>query len=121
MVGSHEEYRQLEALRRDKADWANRVAKDAEKYLQTGNMRDAFRNVLQLTQSRPNITIPITSAYGQLLSDRRLILQRWKAYFDNLLNKPVVSPPAELSLAAQNAIPDDSIEVTPQQWTRLSQ
>lgn len=95
--GRHEEYHQLDklcrqAFRLDKAEWANRAAKDAEEYLQTGNMSDAFRNFRQLTQFRPNISVPITSESGQLLSDRRLTLQRWKAYFDNLLNKPVVQP-----------------------------
>ena len=87
------------------------VANDAKEYLQTGKEIPTnrqhegfvFWNFRQLTQSRPNISVPITSESRHLLSVRRLILQRWKAYFDNLLNKPVVPPSAELSLAAQNA------------------
>ena len=76
-------------------------------------MRGTFRNFRQLTRLGPSRCTPITTESVRLLSDKRLIVQRWKEYFHKLLNRPVVQPLPELAVAAQNVTSDGSIETAP--------
>ena len=86
------------------------MAVEGERALRTGQVKDAFANFRKLRSAAPHVTSPILDFSGRLLCDGKAKLARWRKYYSDLLSRPVVNPPDELTEAANSAAPDTSID-----------
>lgn len=85
--------RQELAKRNDKKTWRRKIADDLEVASSKNNMREVYqlKNVLISKSSRK--ASQIRDAKGEILKDEATRLQRWAAYFEDLLN---AEEPSEL-------------------------
>jgi len=60
-----------ESVLRDKQQWADSIASEAEKVLQCGQLKDAFCNYRRLRSARPRISSPVTLADGTFVTDKK--------------------------------------------------
>ena len=100
-------------IRQDKQKWADDLATEAEADLTTGRLKDAFSNLRRLRSAGPRISSPIALLDGKLVSDCHQKLLRWKDHYSDLLNRQHTTLPADLIVAAANALPDESISCDP--------
>ena len=75
-------------LRRDRRNWIDQIASDAEKAAKTGNMKAVFDATRQLCNKPNRRTDSIRSKEGILLTKEEEVKKRWKEHFAEVLNRP---------------------------------
>ena len=85
------------------------MASEGEALLEKNNLQGAFNRFKRFKAGGPRITAPIRDANGSLLSDLPRMLERWKGYFKDLLNRPpaVFSPLIDADVSA--SVPSDLV------------
>ena len=74
------------SARRDKRDFIDKLATDAQKAADTRNMKDLYNITKQLAGRRTNTNRPVMNKEGILLSNPNEELERWREHFEELLN-----------------------------------
>ena len=82
-------------LRRDRRNWIDQIARDAEKEAKTGNMKAVFDATRQLCNKPNRRTDSVRSKEGILLTKEEEVKKRWKEHFAEVLNRP---PPTRSDL-----------------------
>jgi len=100
-------------VRNDRQLWADTLALEGESKLKDNQLHDAFSNFRKLRPANFNISSPITTSDGSLVSDKQGKLVRWQEYYETLLNRPPVPPPVTLRETASTAVTNHSIPVHP--------
>jgi len=77
----------------DKQNWVESKAIQGEAHLATGQIKDAFAHVRNLTAACPRKVSPILDDHGNLISDKAAKAHRWKNHFEQPLNHPSVPCP----------------------------
>ncbi|XP_028416570.1 craniofacial development protein 2-like [Dendronephthya gigantea] len=75
-------------LRRDKRNWIDQIASDAEKAAKTGNMKAVFDATRQFCNKPNRRTDSVRSKEGILLTKEEEVKKRWKEHFAEVLNRP---------------------------------
>ena len=107
-----EEYRKKDklvkrSLRRDKREWANDIAKEAEGAAAVGNMKGVYDATRKLCNDRPKNITMVKDKEGRLLTKDDEIRKRWRDHFTEVLNRPV---PSDEAIIVQDASTIETIE-----------
>lgn len=78
-------------LRKKKREHLNKEIENLEELSRGGNVRDFYKSVKTMRKGFQAKSMKILNDQGELLSDKNLIVQRWKEYFQNLLNRPQIA------------------------------
>jgi len=85
-------------LRRDRRNWIDQIASDAEKAAKTGNVKAVFDATRQLCSKLARRTDSVRSKEGILLTKEEEVKKRWKEHFAEVLNRP---PPTRSELESE--------------------
>lgn len=72
-------------VRHDRQLWADTLALEGERKLKDNQLHDAFSNFRKLRPANFNISSPITTTDGSLVSDKQRKLVRWQEYLIDIL------------------------------------
>ena len=72
---------------KDKNDWAEKVAEDAQKAAEQGHLKAVYVATRKLS-AKGKTTDVIKSKEGELLTKQDKIQKRWKEHFLEVLNRP---------------------------------
>ena len=95
------------SLRRDKREWANDIAKEAEGAAAVGNMKGVYDATRKLCNDRPKNITMVKDKEARLLTKDDEIRKRWRDHFTEVLNRPV---PSEEAIIAQDTSTTETIE-----------
>ena len=91
----HEEYQRLDkekksSLRKDKREWANNIAQEAEDAAIQGRrkMKEVYEATGKLCNERPKPVDMVKDREGKLLSKEDEVRKRWQEHFMEVLNRP---------------------------------
>ena len=84
-------------LRKDKREWANNIAQEAEDAAKCGQMKDVYDATRGLCSEPPKKIDMARNNEGNLLTKEEEVQQRWKENFVELLNRPNPEHEAEVS------------------------
>ena len=85
-------------MRRDRRNWIDQIASDAEKAAKTGNVKAVFDATRQLCSKLARRTDSVRSKEGILLTKEEEVKKRWKEHFAEVLNRP---PPTLTKLESE--------------------
>ena len=74
--------------KRDKKTYVEKLANEAEIAARQNNSRELYTISRQLAGKNKSTSRPIRDKQGNLLTKESLQLQRWKEYFQDILNRP---------------------------------
>ena len=74
--------------KRDKKTYVEKLANEAEIAARQNNSRELYKITRQLAGKNKSTSRPIRDKQGNLLTKESLQLQRWKEYFQDILNRP---------------------------------
>ena len=74
--------------KRDKKAYVEKLANEAEIAARQNNSRELYKITRQLAGKNKSTSRPIRDKQGNLLTKESLQLQRWKEYFQDILNRP---------------------------------
>ena len=107
-----EEYRKKDklvkiSLARDKREWANDIAKEAENAANVGNMTGVYNATRKLCNNmcRPKNITMVKDKEGRLLTKDDEIKKRWRDHFTEVLNRP--APTDEAIIRQDTPINED--------------
>ena len=87
-ASKRENVRTYRLLRRKKREHLIKEIETLEAHNRNGDVREFYRSVKKSRDGFKANSIKIRNENGDLLSDKKMILNRWSQYFQNLLNKP---------------------------------
>ena len=76
------------SLRKDKREWANNIAQEAEDAAKCGQIKDVYDATRRLCSEPPKKIDMVRNSEGNLLTKEEEVQQRWKEHFVELLNRP---------------------------------
>ena len=96
-----EEYQRLDkevksSLRKDKREWANNIALEAEDAARQGQMKGVYEATRKLCNERPKRVDMVKDREGKLLSKEDEVRKRWQEHFMEVLNRPDPETVAEV-------------------------
>ena len=74
--------------KKDKKPYVEKLANEAEIAARQNNSRDLYKITRQLAGKNKSTSRPIRDKQGNLLTKESLQLQRWREYFQDILNRP---------------------------------
>ena len=94
-------------LRRMENEWWTVRAGGLQSYADTGDLHNFYAGVRAVCGPITRTLTPVKAANGEILSDKRTILQRWAEYFRTLLNDIHPTNPAFLNGIPQMPVMED--------------
>ena len=96
-----EEYLRLDkevksSLRKDKREWANDIAPEAEDAARQGQMKGVYEATRKLCNERQKRVDMVKNREGKLLSKEDEVRKRWQEHFMEVLNRPDLETVAEV-------------------------
>lgn len=96
-----EEYRTQDretkrSLRKDKEEWMEGLAQEAEDSMQCGNLKGVYSATKKLCNQHTKKMDSVRSKDGRLLTTESEVQQRWKEHFNEVLNRPEPLMPADI-------------------------
>ena len=85
------------SLRKDKREWANNIAKEAEDAAKCGQMKDVYNATRRLCCEPPKKIDVVRNKEGNLLTNEEEVQQRWKEHFAEILNRSNPEREAEVT------------------------
>ena len=77
------------ALRRDKREWMDKIATEAEEAAARGHMKAVYDAAKTLCNTRPRTMDAVKDKHGKLLTTEEEVKKRWEEHFCEVLNRPV--------------------------------
>ena len=96
-------------LKKDKNDWAEKVAEEAQKAAEQGHLKTVYDATRKLSTKKGKTIDMIKSKDGVLLTKQDEILKRWKEHFLQVLNRPAPEDTGEFE--EDDEIPESEIDV----------
>lgn len=81
--------------RRDKSDWANNLAQQAEDAARVGDLRSLYETTRKLSGKHAHADRPLKDLQGNLLTNDTQQLKRWHEHFTSLFSLPADATPSE--------------------------
>ena len=96
-----EEYRAQDrevkrSVRKDKQDWLDGLAQEAEDSMQSGNLKGVYSTTKKLCNQQTRKMDSVKNKEGRLLTTESEVEQRWKEHFNEVLNRPEPELPADI-------------------------
>ena len=88
-------------IRRDKIKYIEELADEAEEAAEKGNMRDLYNITRKLTGKYKQSSGLIKDKRGNVISNTKEQMKRWKEHFEELLNMPKPQVPPEIEPAEE--------------------
>ena len=76
------------SLKRDKREWANGIAQEAENAAKLGQMKGVYDATWKLYNELPKKIDMVRNKDGKMLTNEEEVRQRWKEHFAEVLNRP---------------------------------
>ena len=76
------------SLRKDKREWANSIAQEAEDAARQGQMKGVYEATRKLCNEKPKRVDMVKDREGKLLSKEDEVRKRWQEHFMEVLNRP---------------------------------
>ena len=76
------------SLKRDKREWANGIAQEAENAAKLGQMKGVYDATRKLCNQPPKKIDMVRNKDGKMLTNEEEVGQRWKDHFAEVLNRP---------------------------------
>lgn len=76
------------SLRKDKREWANNIAREAEDAAKHGQMKSVYDATRRLCSEPSKRIDAVRNKAGKLLTNENEVRQRWKEHFAEILNRP---------------------------------
>ena len=96
------------ALRRDKRQWIDNIAIEAEKSAARGQMKGVYDAAKTLCNTRARTMDAVKDKTGKLLTTEDEVKKRWEEHFCEVLNRPVPEMPAVIDDNNEELDIDDS-------------
>ena len=96
------------SVRKDKREWAEHIAREAENAASQGNMKEVHEATKKLCNEKPRHIDMVKDKEGNLLTKDDEIRKRWGEHFDEVLNRPAPSLVADINKETECI---DNIEV----------
>ena len=93
-----------EKLKKDKNDWAEKIAEGAQKVAEQGNLKTVYNATRKLSNKKGRTMDMVKNKDGVLLTNQDEIQKRWKEYFLEVLNRPAPEDKGEPD--GDDGIPD---------------
>jgi len=100
------------SLRRDKREWLDKLAQEAQTSANNGNMKGVYDITKRICKERPKQIDSVKDKNGKLLTNEKEVKMRWKEHFHEVLNRPEPENPAEINME-QEGVHELEIDVTP--------
>ena len=84
------------SVHKDKREWAEHIAKEAEDAASQGNMKGVNEATKKLCNEKPRHIDMVKNKDGNLLTKDDEIRKRWGEHFDEVLNRPAPSSVADI-------------------------
>ncbi|XP_055861159.1 uncharacterized protein LOC129921913 [Biomphalaria glabrata] len=82
---------------KDKRSFYNNLAEQAKEAAGKGDIKQLYKITKLLRTKKANCNVPVRDKYGKLLSPINEQLERWKEYFQEVLNRPKPRNPPDLN------------------------
>lgn len=83
------------SVRRDKREWAESLALEAENAAQMGRMKTVYDITKKLSNEKRKVMESVRDKAGHLITEELQIRSRWKEHFEEILNRPEPEYPVE--------------------------
>ena len=98
------------SIKADKRNYVDKLASEAERAAHQGNMRELYTTVKKLSGKFNKPERPVKGKDGRIIKDEEGQKERWREYFEELLNRPAPQnppdiPPAEEDLPIDCGVP----------------
>ena len=94
------------SLKRDKKEFVDKLAKEAEDAAYQGNMRQLFDTIKTLSGKFSKVERPVKDKMGNTIPSEEQQRGRWKEHFEELLNRPQPSNPPDIQPADNDLLID---------------
>ena len=84
------------SLRKDKRDWINGVANEAEDAASQGQMKGVYKATRRLCNEGPREAGMVKNKEGKLMTKESEVKPRWQEHFPKVLNRPVLEVATEV-------------------------
>ena len=91
----------IRLCRREKCQWINAIAEEAEKAAATGNMKLLYDCSRRLTGDKKPTKVPIKDKQGKLITDPQEQLKCWYEHFTEVFKMPSTSHCQQQLLTAE--------------------
>ena len=88
------------SMRRDKRQWFDNMASEAETAANNGNMRKVYETTRQMCNEGARKAGLVKSKDGEILTKDTDIMERWKEHFIEVLNRTDPVTPADIDVSA---------------------
>ena len=82
-------------IRNDKRKWIDKKCEEAEEAANMGRIKQTYNIVNSVCNVRGKVCQAVKSKTGELITDEKQRLERWKEHFDEILNRPAPEHPIE--------------------------
>ena len=96
------------SLRKDKRDWINGVAQEAEDAVNQGQMKGVYQATRKLCNKGPRKAGMVKTKEGKLLTKEGEVKARWQEHFTEVLNRPV---PEVATVVEEPDVVNNSIDI----------
>ena len=86
------------SLRKDKRNWINNIAQEAEDAARQGQMKGVYEATRTLCNEGPKKVAMVKGKDGRLLTKEDEVKDRWREHFVEVLNRPVPEVTAEVEV-----------------------
>ena len=98
-----------EQLKKDKNDWTEKIAEEAQKATERGNLKTVYDATRKLSNKKGRTMDMVKNKDGVLLTDQDENQKRWKEHFLEALSRPALEDALEFD--GDDGIPDLEIAV----------
>ena len=91
------------SMRRDRRQWLDKLAEEAETSARCGNMKGVYDITKRLCNDKPKQVDNVKDKNGKLLTKENDVKTRWKEHFQEVLNRPEPAHPAEIDTDLEEA------------------
>ena len=98
------------SLRKDKREWTNGVAHEAEDSAKLGQMKGVYDAARKLCFEQPKRNDTMRSKDGKLLTNEEEVQQWWKEHFTEVVNRPT---PEQVANVPSNVVTVELISAGP--------
>ena len=83
-------------VKRDKQEWLEGLAKEAEQSMQQGNLKAVYSTTKKICNQQTKKMDAVKDKNGKMLSTESEVQRRWQEHFCEVLNRPDPEHPAEV-------------------------
>ena len=84
-------------MRKDKRQWIDNLASDAQRAAENGQMKSLYEITKTLCNDKPRNITSVKDKQGNIITDDKGRKERWKEHLEEILNREIPTNPVEIS------------------------